>query len=139
MLENHSHILHTVSIPHQAPLSVGILQARVLEAPLSMGILQARLHAHISLQCRKRGFYPWVWQGIFPTQGSNPGFPHCRRILYHLSHQGSLSILTTESQTTIWKVETIEKQKNRCKFKAQKECQNINRQGTASHPILLSL
>ena len=28
-------------------------------------------------------------QGIFPTQGLNPGLPHCRRILYHLSHQGS--------------------------------------------------
>ena len=28
-------------------------------------------------------------QGIFPTQGSNPGFPHCRQILYQLSHQGS--------------------------------------------------
>ena len=28
-------------------------------------------------------------QGIFPTQGSNPGRPHCRQILYHLSHQGS--------------------------------------------------
>ena len=28
-------------------------------------------------------------QGIFPTQGSNPGAPHRRRILYHLSHQGS--------------------------------------------------
>ena len=27
-------------------------------------------------------------QGIFPTQGSNPGLPHCRWILYHLSHQG---------------------------------------------------
>ena len=26
-------------------------------------------------------------QGIFPTQCSNPGLPHCRRILYHLSHQ----------------------------------------------------
>ena len=26
-------------------------------------------------------------QGIFPTQGSNPGFTHCRWILYHLSHQ----------------------------------------------------
>ena len=25
-------------------------------------------------------------QGIFPTQGSNPGLPHCRWILYHLSH-----------------------------------------------------
>ena len=28
-------------------------------------------------------------QGIFPTQGSNPGFPHCRWILYQLSHKGS--------------------------------------------------
>ena len=28
-------------------------------------------------------------QGIFPTQGSNPGLPHCRRILYQLSHLGS--------------------------------------------------
>ena len=28
-------------------------------------------------------------QGIFPTQGSNPGLPHRRRILYHLSHQGN--------------------------------------------------
>ena len=29
-------------------------------------------------------------QGILPTQGSNPGIPHYRQILYHLSHQGSL-------------------------------------------------
>ena len=28
-------------------------------------------------------------QGIFPTHGSNPGLPHCRRILYQLSHKGS--------------------------------------------------
>ena len=28
-------------------------------------------------------------QGIFPTQGSNPGLPRCMWILYHLSHQGS--------------------------------------------------
>jgi len=32
-------------------------------------------------------------QGIFPTQGSNPGLPHCRWILYHLSHQRSPRIL----------------------------------------------
>ena len=25
---------------------------------------------------------------IFPTQGSNPGLPHCRQTLYRLSHQG---------------------------------------------------
>ena len=28
-------------------------------------------------------------QGIFPTQGSNPGLPLCRQILYCLSHQGN--------------------------------------------------
>ena len=28
-------------------------------------------------------------QGIFPTQGSNLGLPHCQWILYHLNHQGS--------------------------------------------------
>ena len=26
-------------------------------------------------------------QGIFRTQGSNPGLPHCRQILYQLSHK----------------------------------------------------
>ena len=30
-----------------------------------------------------------LFQGILPTQGSNPGLPHCRRVLYQLSHQGS--------------------------------------------------
>ena len=28
-------------------------------------------------------------QGIFPTQGSNPGLPQFRQILYQLSHKGS--------------------------------------------------
>ena len=28
-------------------------------------------------------------QGIFPTQGLNPGLPHCRQMLYYLSHQGT--------------------------------------------------
>ena len=32
-------------------------------------------------------------QGIFPTQGLNSGLPHCRQILYQLSHQGSPRIL----------------------------------------------
>ena len=37
-------------------------------------------------------FYPDCFsllQGIFPTQGLNPGLPHCRQILYQLSHKGS--------------------------------------------------
>ena len=31
----------------------------------------------------------FLLQGIFPTQGSNPGFLHCRQIPYYLSHQES--------------------------------------------------
>ena len=32
-------------------------------------------------------------QGIFPTRGLNPSLPHCRQILYQLSHKGSPRIL----------------------------------------------
>ena len=32
------------------------------------------------------GCHPLL-QGIFPTQRLNPGLPHCRWILYHLTHQ----------------------------------------------------
>ena len=42
---------------------------------------------------------PALLQGIFPTQGSNPGLPHCRRILSLLSHQGSPTILGQNSNT----------------------------------------
>ena len=61
----------------------------------------------VSDSLRPRGLYsPWnspgqntgvgscsLPRGIFPTQGSNPGLPHCRRILYQLSHNRSPRIL----------------------------------------------
>ena len=40
------------------------------------GILQARILEWVAI----------LSPGIFPTQGSNPGLPHCRWILYCLSH-----------------------------------------------------
>ena len=53
-------------------------------------------------------------QGIFPTQGLNPGLPHYRHILYQLSHQGSpyisivktkpLSQVTNIFQLNIWQI-----------------------------------
>ena len=33
--------------------------------------------------------WPFPPPGIFPTQGSNPGLPHCRQTLHPLNHQGS--------------------------------------------------
>ena len=44
------------------------------------GILQARIVEWVSLS---------LLQGIFPTQGLNPGLWHCRQILYQLSHRES--------------------------------------------------
>ena len=39
-------------------------------------------------------------QGIFPTQGSNPGLLYSRQILYQLSHQGSLRVHEALSSVT---------------------------------------
>ena len=50
------------------------------QTPLSMGILQARI---LGLGCHA------LLQGIFPTQRLNPGLLHRRQILYCLSHQRS--------------------------------------------------
>ena len=64
-------------------------------------------HSVVSDSWRPHGLYsPWnspgqnsgvcslsLLQGIFPTQGSNPGLPHCRQILYQLSHKQSPRIL----------------------------------------------
>ena len=52
------------------------------------GILQARILEWVA--------FPFS-RGIFPTQGSNPGLPHCRRILHQLSHQGRPSICKVSS------------------------------------------
>ena len=47
---------------------------------------------HGILQANTRVGSHSLLQGIFPTQGSNPGVLHYRQILYHLSHQGSPNI-----------------------------------------------
>ena len=45
----------------------------------------------------------FLFQGIFPTQESNPGLPHCRRILYQLSHQGRMfKLLHNCTHFTCW-------------------------------------
>ena len=39
-------------------------------------------------------------QGIFLTQGLNTGLPHCRQILYHLSHQASPKEIIVSHKST---------------------------------------
>ena len=66
-----------------APDSFATPWTTACQAPLSMGFCRQEywsgLHA--------------LLQGIFPTKGLDPGLPHCRHILYHLSHQGGPRML----------------------------------------------
>ena len=95
-------ILTTVA--YQAPLSMGILQARILEwvaMPFPRGSSQSRDRTQVSLIAG--GFFTildtreaqdtgvgslYLLQGIFLTQESNWGLLHCRWILYQLSYEG---------------------------------------------------
>ena len=43
----------------------------------------------------------FLLQGIFLTQGSNPGLLHCKQILDHLSHQGSTCLFHTRSDEEV--------------------------------------
>ena len=40
-------------------------------------------------------------QGIFPTQGLNPGLLHYRQIPYHLSHQGRFHVLVIVNKAAV--------------------------------------
>ena len=47
------------------------------------------------LQARTLVGWHALLQGLFPTQGLNPGLLLCRKIVYHLRHQGSPKICIT--------------------------------------------
>ena len=99
----HFATLWTASL--QAPLSMGILQARILEwvaMPSSRGSSQPGVETRsptvqedsLSSQTPGKPKNTGVGslsllQGIFPTQELNQGLLHCRRILYQLIYEGS--------------------------------------------------
>ena len=43
----------------------------------------------------------FLLQGIFLTQGLNPGLPHCRQTFYHLRHQESPDLLVLSPQKDV--------------------------------------
>ena len=73
-------------------------------SPSNSFLSESDSHSAVSDSLGCHGLYsPWnspgqntgvgslsLLQGIVPTQGSNPGLPHCRQILYQLGHKGSL-------------------------------------------------
>ena len=57
-------------------------------------------------------------QGIFPTQGSNLGFWHCRWVLYHLSHLGgsrvSSDFIHCRSQASLSHIQPTSSESEKC-------------------------
>ena len=60
--------------------------------PMDCSLPGSSLHGHSPVKNTGVGCHA-LFQGIFPTQESNPRLPHCRQTLYRLSHQGSPGIL----------------------------------------------
>ena len=78
---------------------------------------ESESHSVIFDSLRRHGLYsPWnspgqntgvgslsLLQGIFPTQESNQGLLHCRRVLYQLSYEGSpMGSRLTSTGVTSW-------------------------------------
>ena len=64
--------------------------AVVCDSVRSHGLQPARLLCRWNPLGKNAGVVcHFLLQGIFPTQGSNLSLLHCKKILYHLSHQGS--------------------------------------------------
>ena len=68
-----------------------VLSCSVVSDSMDSSLLASSIHG-LSRQESGVGCYALL-QGIFPTQGWNPGLLHYRQVLYHLSHQGSPRIL----------------------------------------------
>ena len=60
----------------------------VLCNPMSCSLSVSSVHGILKARILEWVAIPFS-RGIFLTQGSNPGLPHCRQMLYHLSHRGS--------------------------------------------------
>ena len=106
----HEHICHGILLSHSAEQNWVILwrcgwtqslpyRVKSESESESCSVVSSSLWSH-GLCC------PWhspgqntgvgslsLFQGIFPTQGSNPGLPRCRRFLYQMSHKGSPRVL----------------------------------------------
>ena len=63
------------------------------QAPLSMGILQARMLEWVAIPFPRR---------IFPTQELNSGLLYCRQILYRLSYEGPCEAQCFYNWASMW-------------------------------------
>ena len=85
----------------------GMVSGKCGDPPATDTLSESESHPVVFDSLRPHGLYsPWnspvqntgmgsisLLQGIFPTQGSNSGLPHCRWIPYQLSHNGRPRIL----------------------------------------------
>ena len=77
----------------------------------------------------------WVaisFSRVFLIQGSNPGLPHCRQMLYCLSHQGSLK---KERPDKYWTSPTTGTWTHKNRYTRKQRETRIPSAGPAEHPV----
>ena len=95
----HLHLKYSPPFPQMRYYPSGMAAIQELSESESRSVMSDSLQPH-------KLYSPWyslgqntrmgslsLFQGIFPTQGSDAGLPHCRQILYQLSHKGNPRIL----------------------------------------------
>ena len=105
----------SLAVKHLPAMRETWVQSLGQEDPLGKGMAthSSILAWRIPWQRSLSGYSPWhspgkntgvgslsLIQGISLTQGLNPGLPHCRQTLYHLTHPGSPSLPLFHGQKT---------------------------------------
>ena len=89
ILSNGDNFVFTKSLLHLATFCVLTQSCLTLCDLVDCNPPGSSLHGIFLAEVQKEMGCHFLLQRIFPTQGSNPGLPLCRQVLYHLSHQGS--------------------------------------------------
>ena len=80
--------MHTYLYPHSLFIREVTQSCPILCDPMDCSPPGSSVHGVFQARGLEVGCH-FLLQGIFLTQGLNPGIPHCRQMLYPPSHQGS--------------------------------------------------
>ena len=79
----------------------GKVKVKVTQScPTACNPMDYRVHGMLQARILEWVAFPLL-QRIFPTQGLNPGLPHCGWILYQLIHKGSWQSEVSGFQYTV--------------------------------------
>ena len=107
-------LLFSTALFHRTACKAATRMVLTCRFGVTLTHMESKSHSFVSNSLQPHGLYsPWNSPGqntgvgsrsplkeIFPTQELNPDLPHCRQILYQLTHQGNPTHV--EPKTSLW-------------------------------------